>query len=248
MKKWISLLLALSLTLGAAAIPAAAEETGTAADTVTSATATANGRRQQGAPNGQAPDRQMPDGQMPDGQMPDGQAPNGQEPNGQMQMPGNHSRNGQMRNGQMPGGFGQNGQMPGGFGQNGQHGRNRRKPGADQAQPEMPEGTTPESPVPPEQPETAEGEVNTPPEENTDSAAAQPSGKTRQHGKARMDRKGKDSGISAGSDEIFKLLLEKGIITQEIYDAIMNFIASYTAENAPAAPEVPAPAGEAANG
>ena len=100
MKKTIALLTALALAISAAALPALAEDTGSAVDQVTSATQ--NSRNGQTAKGGRGGNRQMPgNGQMP-------------------QIPGQNGQNNQIPgNGQMPGGnYGRQGK--GAFGRNGQ--------------------------------------------------------------------------------------------------------------------------------
>ena len=89
-------------------------------------------------------------------------------------------------------------------------------------------------------PETAESGEQA---ENADSAAAPESGKTKENkNNTRSGKKGKADGTEAAPRITFELLLEKGVISREVYDAIMDFIRNYTAENAPAAPALPAEA------
>ena len=119
------------------------------------------------------------------------------------------------------------------------------QPGSAQTQPagtpdsvtptETPDGTTGEAAAPQETPEGTTGEVAAPqeipessqPAENADST--QTAGKTKGD-KARTGGKGKAAHATAVQGITFELLLEKGVISQEVYDAIMNFIKEYTAE------------------
>ena len=201
MKKLISWILALSLVLCAAVLPAAAEEEGTTTDTVTSASVSRNGK----------------DGRK---NMPGGQTQNGQTQNGQQ--PGGRTRD---RKNQQPA---QMAQAPAGV------------PGG-AVPPAMPDGTTEETVTPPAAPDgTAESGQQ---EQGTDSASTPASGKTKDtRNNARMGKKGKAANTAAGTQITFELLLEKGVISREVYDAIMNFIKEYTAETAPAVPAVPAEA------
>ena len=108
---------------------------------------------------------------------------------------------------------------------------------------EMPNGTSGEAAVPQEMPGGINGEAaapqetpeNSQPAENADSAQA--AGKTKRD-KTRTGGKGKTTRATAVQGITFELLLEKGVISREVYDAIMKFIKEYTAENAQAAPAV----------
>ncbi len=172
MKKWISLVLALSLLLGAAVIPAVAEEPAGGTDTVTSASVAMSGR------------------------------------NGRNSMPGR--------------------QMP-----SGQHGRNRNQadPAAPQAEPpavpEVP--AAPELPAEPEYPAEPEQPAESNAPESSESAPAASSGRQAKKSSgntARSVKKGKAS-VSAGSLTVtLDLLLEKGVISQDVYQAILAFIQS----------------------
>ena len=159
------------------------------------------------------------------------------------------SRNGKDGRNNAPGGQPQgapsrNGQMPGG--------RTRDRNNRQQAPAEVPGSVTP-----PEMPDGMAGEASvTTPEtaesgeqaENADSAAAPESGKSKENknkenkNNTRSGKKGKADGTEAAPRITFELLLEKGVISREVYDAIMDFIRNYTAENAPAAPALPAEA------
>ena len=154
MKKWISLVLALSLLISAAVIPAMAEESAGSTDAVTSASVTKGGRNGRNA----APGRQMPSGQ---------------------------------------------------------HGRNRTP--SDSAAPQAEPPAVPELPA----------ESNAP--ESSDSAPAASSGKQVKKSSGntvRTVKKGKAS-VSAGSLTVtLDLLLEKGVISQDVYQAILAFIQS----------------------
>ena len=192
MKKLISWILALSLVLCAAVLPAAAEEEGTTTDAVTSASVSRNGK----------------DGRK---NMPGGQPQNGQQPGGRTR----DRRNQQQQPGQMP-------QAPAGV------------PGT-AAQPAVPDGMTEETVTPPA---TTEAD---PAAENADSASTPAAGKTKDNrNNARTGKKGKTAITAAGMQITLDLLLEKGVISQEVYNAIMNFIREYTAETAPAVPAAPA--------
>ena len=195
MKRWISWILALSLILGAAVLPAAAEGANTAADAVSSASISGGGRRN--APGG--PRQGMPP-----------------------------------RGGQRPG----------------------NTNGETTTPPALPESVNGETATPPALPESANGETATPPDMpesangeeaarseapaeagNAESGTKQPESGKKKDSRNSM-RTGKKSRNTASAAEgiTFELLLEKGIITQDIYNAIMTFIREYTAAStAPAA-------------
>jgi len=121
-KKIIALFMTLALVISVLAVPALAEENGSSADLVTSATAsngqnnlTGHGRNNRNVQNGQMP--QMPGQNDRNGQVQ--QFPGQNDQNSQMpQIPGQNNQNGQ--NGQTPG---RNGQMPGKGGRNGRQGK-----------------------------------------------------------------------------------------------------------------------------
>ena len=170
MKKWISLMLALSLLLSAAIFPAVAEEPAGETDAVSSASVT------KGSPN----DRNS---------------------------------------------------APGRQGLSGPRGRNRNQPDttAPQAQPPAELPAESEQPAEPEQP--AESAVPESPE-NVPAESSGRQAKKSNGNSARTAKKGKAS-ISAGSLTVtLDLLLEKGVISQDVYNAIMAFIQSYTAQEA----------------
>ena len=172
MKKWISLVLALSLLLSAAVIPAMAEESAGSTDAVTSASVMKGGRNGRNA----APGRQMPSGQHGRNRTPSDTAAPQAEPPAAPELP---------------------------------------------VAPELP--AEPELPVAPEQP----AESNAP--ESSESAPAASSGKQVKKSSgntARTVKKGKAS-VSAGSLTVtLDLLLEKGVISQDVYQAILAFIQS----------------------
>ncbi len=187
MKKWISWILALSLLLGAAVIPAVAEETNTENDAVSSASVNT------GSKGGQknAPNEQMPNGQMPNGR--------GHGNGGRKQQPGNI-----------------------------------------QVQPQMPSAATPDTATPPEMPGQANGEAaeisenpeNTQPADSTgNSGSTESRNRKKDKDAARDGKKGKKGTQTSVQGITFELLLEKGVITQEVYDAIMNFIKEYTTQS-----------------
>lgn len=166
MKKWISLVLALSLLISAAVIPAMAEESAGSTDAVTSASVMKGGRNGRNA----APGRQMPSGQ---------------------------------------------------------HGRNRTP--SDSAAPQAEPPAVPELPAEPELPAAPEQPAESNAPESSDSAPAASSGKQVKKSSgntARTVKKGKAS-VSAGSLTVtLDLLLEKGVISQDVYQAILAFIQS----------------------
>ncbi len=172
MKKWISLVLALSLLLSAAVIPVMAEEPAGGTDAVTSASVTKGGRNGRNA----APGRQMPSGQ---------------------------------------------------------HGRNRTP--SDSAVPQAEPPAVPELPAEPELPAAPEQPAESNAPESSDSAPAASSGKQVKKSSgntARTVKKGKAS-VSAGSLTVtLDLLLEKGIISQDVYQAILAFIQSNSLQEA----------------
>ena len=142
----------------------------------------------------------------------------------------NNATGGQTQNGPQPGGRtrdrrnqqpGQMPQVPAGV------------PGA-AAQPAVPDGTAEETVTPPATTETD------PAAENADSATTPEAGKTKDNrNNARTGKKGKNAVTAAGTQITFELLLEKGVISQEIYDAIIKFIQEYTADTAPTVPAAP---------
>lgn len=166
MKKWISLVLALSLLLSAAVIPAMAEEPAGGTDAVTSASVMKGGRNGRNA----APGRQMPSGQ---------------------------------------------------------HGRNRTP--SDTAAPQAEPPAAPELPAEPELPAAPEQPAESNAPDSSESAPSASSGKQVKKSSgntARTVKKGKAS-VSAGSLTVtLDLLLEKGIISQDVYRAILAFIQS----------------------
>ena len=182
-KKWISWILALSLLLGAAVIPAVAEETNTETDAVTSASV------KTGRKGGQ---KSAPNGQMPGGQ--------------------DHSNGG----------------------------GKRQRPGNAQGQPQAPVADAPNTVTPPEMPDQANGEAvgipenqeNTQPADSTGNSGSTESGNRKKDKDAARDgKKGKKGTQTSVQGITFELLLEKGVITQEVYDAIMNFIKEYTTQS-----------------
>ena len=212
MKRWTAWILALSLILCAAVLPAAAEEEETQTDAVTSASVNQGGK----------------DGRK---NMPGGQTQNGQQPGGRTR----DRKNQQPGSAQMP-------QVPAGV------------PG-NALPPAMPGGTAGETVTPPEVPDETSGETVTPPEvpdgttesgqqeQDTDSASTPSSGKTTKdnsRNNPRTGKKGKAADTASVPQITFELLLEKGVISQEVYDAIMKFIREYTAETLPAVPAAPA--------
>ena len=166
MKKWISLVLALSLLISAAVIPAMAEESAGGTDAVTSASVTKGGRNGRNA----APGRQMPSGQ---------------------------------------------------------HGRNRTP--SDTAAPQAEPPAAPELPAEPELPVAPEQPAESNAPDSSESAPSASSGKQVKKSSgntARTVKKGKAS-VSAGSLTVtLDLLLEKGVISQDVYQAILAFIQS----------------------
>lgn len=166
MKKWISLVLALSLLISAAVIPAMAEESAGGTDAVTSASVTKGGRNSRNA----APGRQMPSGQ---------------------------------------------------------HGRNRTP--SDTAAPQAEPPAAPELPAEPELPAAPEQPAESNAPDSSESAPSASSGKQMKKSSgntARTVKKGKAS-VSAGSLTVtLDLLLEKGVISQDVYQAILAFIQS----------------------
>ena len=166
MKKWISLVLALSLLISAAVIPAMAEEPAGGTDAVTSASVTKGGRNGRNA----APGRQMPSGQ---------------------------------------------------------HGRNRTP--SDTAAPQAEPPAAPELPAEPELPAAPEQPAESNAPDSSESAPSASSGKQVKKSSgntARTVKKGKAS-VSAGSLTVtLDLLLEKGVISQDVYQAILAFIQS----------------------
>ena len=166
MKKWISLVLALSLLISAAVIPAMAEDSAGSTDAVTSASVMKGGRNGRNA----APGRQMPSGQ---------------------------------------------------------HGRNRTP--SDTAAPQAEPPAVPELPAEPELPAAPEQPAESNAPESSDSAPAASSGKQVKKSSGntvRTVKKGKAS-VSAGSLTVtLDLLLEKGVISQDVYQAILAFIQS----------------------
>ena len=166
MKKWISLVLALSLLISAAVIPAMAEESACSTDAVTSASVMKGGRNGRNA----APSRQMPSGQ---------------------------------------------------------HGRNRTP--SDTAAPQAEPPAAPELPAEPELPAAPEQPAESNAPESSESAPSASSGKQVKKSSgntARTVKKGKAS-VSAGSLTVtLDLLLEKGVISQDVYQAILAFIQS----------------------
>ena len=166
MKKWISLVLALSLLISAAVIPAMAEDSAGSTDAVTSASVMKGGRNGRNA----APGRQMPSGQ---------------------------------------------------------HGRNRTP--SDTAAPQAEPPAAPELPAEPELPAAPEQPAESNAPESSDSAPAASSGKQVKKSSGntvRTVKKGKAS-VSAGSLTVtLDLLLEKGVISQDVYQAILAFIQS----------------------
>ena len=189
MKKMFALLAALVLAAGAAAFPAAAEESGETVDQVTSATVRSgkgNNRRQApgGNQDGQASGQDNPNGQASGQSGTEGQ--NSQAP----RLPGTGTQNG--RNGrqkQAAGSGGQNGPVPGSDNQNG---RQNRTPGNG----------------------------------------------------GRKNRQGSGSGNHAGTSGTlidFDALLKEGVITSEVYDAIMAYMNGNAGQpqEGGAAPELP---------
>ena len=166
MKKWISLVLALSLLISAAVIPAMAEESAGGTDAVTSASVTKGGRNGRNA----APGRQMPSGQ---------------------------------------------------------HGRNRTP--SDTAAPQAEPPAVPELPAEPELPAAPEQPAESNAPDSSESAPSASSGKQVKKSSgntARTVKKGK-AAVSAGSLTVaLDLLLEKGVISQDVYQAILAFIQS----------------------
>jgi hypothetical protein len=166
MKKWISLILALSLLLSAAVIPAVAEEPAGGTDAVTSASIAKNSQNGRNS----APGRQAPSGSR---------------------------------------------------------GRNRNQPDAAAPQAEPP--AVPELPAEPGQPAVPEQPADNAVPDDQESAPAASSGKQAKKGggnNARTAKKGKAS-VSAGSLTVtLDLLLEKGVISQDVYQAILAFIQS----------------------
>ena len=166
MKKWISLVLALSLLISAAVIPAMAEESAGGTDAVTSASVMKGGRNGRNA----APGRQMPSGQ---------------------------------------------------------HGRNRTP--SDSAAPQAEPPAVPELPAEPELPAAPEQPAESNAPDSSESAPSASSGKQVKKSSgntARTVKKGKAS-VSAGSLTVtLDLLLEKGVISQDVYQAILAFIQS----------------------
>ena len=227
MKKTIALLMTLALVISAVAIPALAEEP--AVDQVTSATQQ-GGQNSQSAKGGRGGRQQMPgqnsqNGQMP--QMPGQNSQNGQAP----QMPGQNSQNDQMP------GRGGKGNRQGGFtagtdGQTVKHGKTavfdrlladgvitqeiydaitawmqQQAPQAQQNAGAPAEGTAPAE-------DTAPAEGSEPP--------ALPDGTA-------------PDGSASSQEELLKILLDTGVITQEQYDLLVSAL-----QTPPAPPAAPA--------
>ena len=249
-KKWIAGAAALTLMITTAVLPALAED-GSGAAAGQSATMVAtmakggpgggqrgpggqmpggqqNGNNQQG-PRGQAPNGQATNGQMPDMKGSSQQAPNGQAPdmngNGQQtpngQAPDMNGNGQQAPNGQMPGMNGNsqqapNGQMPDMNG-NGQQAPNGQMPGERISFDDLKEqGVITQ--------ETLDA-INAYMQENTPPAL--PDGQAPTDGQtppALPDGQAPTDGQT--ENPLMKELLEKGIITQEIYDAILAWQAS----------------------
>lgn len=178
MKKWISLVLALSLLLSAAVIPAMAEEPAGGTDAVTSASVTKGGRNGRNA----APGRQMPSGPHGRNRTPSDTAAPQAEPPAVPELPAEPEQ---------------------------------------PAEPALP--AEPELPAEPGQP----AESNAP--ESSEGAPAASSGrqvKKSSGSTARTVKKGKAAVSAGGLTVTLDLLLEKGIISQDVYRAILAFIQS----------------------
>ena len=204
-KKWIAGAAALTLMITTAVLPALAED-GSGAAAGQSATMVATMAK--GGPGG---GQRGPGGQMPGGQQngnnqqgPRGQAPNGQATNGQM--PDMNGNGQQAPNGQMP-------DMNG----NGQQAPNGQMPGERISFDDLKEqGVITQ--------ETLDA-INAYMQENTPPAL--PDGQAPTDGQtppALPDGQAPTDGQT--ENPLMKELLEKGIITQEIYDAILAWQAS----------------------
>jgi hypothetical protein len=240
MKKIIALLMTLALVVSAVALPALAEGDNDTVDQVTTATKQ-TGR---GGPGGQQPPQMPGNGQQggPNGQQPPQMPGNGQNnqggPNGQQppEMPGNGQNNQGGPNGQQPP------EMPGN-GQNNQGGPNGQQP------PEMPGNgqnsqdsqdgqDSQEAPEMPGSDQNGQNDQNGP---NGQKPEGGP-GNGKQGGKKQpMGRPGQQAPGSEPEKRLdFEQLVKDSVITQEICDAILN----YMKEHAPQDQQGTAPAAE----
>ena len=129
------------------------------------------------------------------------------------------------------------GQMPEGR----RHGRKDQQPDSTQTQPEESES------VPDLIPDDPDGKTVSPaetpeagqPPEITDGESTSGLRKGKGPRDLRTGKKKTESTDISGQIT-FELLLEKGVISQEVYDAIMNFIKEYTAALTDTVPEAPA--------
>ena len=219
MKKGLALLMTISLAVSAAALPAMAEGTNGTVDQITSATVQdsktgRNSRQQWPGQNGQS-------GQMP-------------------QMPGQNGQSGQMP--QMPGQNGQSDQMPQAPGRNGQNNQQPQMPGRNgqnNQQPQMPDrnGKNGQMPQMPGQngqsgQNDQSGQLPQAPDQNSQNGQPTQRG-TKDRGMNRGNRNANDQKTAkSGRQPMFDKLLAEGVITQDVYDAIMN----YLKEHAPQKP------------
>ena len=130
------------------------------------------------------------------------------------------------------------GQMPEGR----RHGRKDQQPDSTRTQPEESESVPdfiPDDPdgktvSPVETPETRQ------PSEEADEESTSGLRKGKGPRDLRTGKKKKTESTDISGQITFELLLEKGVISQEVYDAIMNFIKEYTAALTDTVPEAPA--------
>lgn len=193
MKKFLALLMVLTLAAGALVLPALAEESNQAAETnpATETIGSSEGTDQVSSATRQA----GKDGRGNRPQKPgrNGKAPDQSSQDAQQQSPAqDNSRNDQ----NVP-------QTPGKSGRGG-----RRQPGKDSG------GTLPQMP--------AQGSTDVPPAEMPDQDI-QSSGETQQPAGAPGSNPGTDQ-IEPGKFTIFDELLQAGVISREVYDAIMTYL------------------------
>ena len=182
MKRWISWILALSLILCAAVLPAVAEEEETKTDAVTSASVSRK------------------------------------EKDGRKNIPGGQTQESR------------------------KHGRKEQQPDSSQTQTEesenlpdfIPDDPDGETVSPDETPESSR------PSGKDDKESASESRKEKDLRDPRTGKRRKTESTDISGQITFELLLEKGVISQEVYDAIMEFIREYTAAMTESAPEIPA--------
>ena len=234
MKKIITLLMTLTLVIGALALPALAEETTQATDTTSSATqqtGKGHGRNNQMPGNGQMPQMPGQNSQFP--QQPGQGGRNGQMPgNGQQpQMPGQNDRNGQNdQQSQLPEQNTQNGQndqnsqnnqqtLPGKNGRGSKHGgRNGQMPGNGQ---QLFDQLLKDGVITQETYDAIAAYLQKNAPQQQDAAAAPAEGNE--------PPSAPEGQQEAPEQKLLKDMLDKGIITQEQYD-------EYLAKLTPAAP------------